>query len=130
MKPDIHPNYRPVVFKDNSADFAILTRSTVETKETITWTDGKEYPLVRVDISSQSHPFYTGKQNIVDTAGRVDRFKRKYGKKSTAFRDKKPASSRFFYRKFGRRKKAPSWGFLFLFVALMLQCSAAQTSSR
>ena len=81
MKPDIHPNYRPVVFKDNSADFAILTRSTVDTKETITWTDGKEYPLVRVDISSQSHPFYTGKQNIVDTAGRVDRFKRKYGKK-------------------------------------------------
>ena len=81
MKPDIHPNYRPVVFKDNSADFAILTRSTVETKETIAWTDGKEYPLVRVDISSQSHPFYTGKQSIVDTAGRVDRFKRKYGKK-------------------------------------------------
>ena len=81
MKPDIHPNYRPVVFKDNSADFAILTRSTVETKETITWTDGKEYPLVRVDISRQSHPFYTGKQSIVDTAGRVDRFKRKYGKK-------------------------------------------------
>ncbi|EEV89519.1 MAG: type B 50S ribosomal protein L31 [Cardiobacterium hominis] len=82
MKKDIHPNYRPVVFQDNSADFAFLTKSTVETKETITWTDGKEYPLVRVDISSQSHPFYTGKQNIVDTAGRVDRFKRKYGKKS------------------------------------------------
>ena len=71
-----------MVFQDNSADFAFLTKSTVETKETITWTDGKEYPLVRVDISSQSHPFYTGKQNIVDTAGRVDRFKRKYGKKS------------------------------------------------
>ena len=82
MKKDIHPNYRPVVFQDNSADFAFLTKSTVETKETITWTDGKEYPLVRVDISSQSHAFYTGKQNIVDTAGRVDRFKRKYGKKS------------------------------------------------
>ena len=82
MKKDIHPNYRPVVFQDNSADFAFLTKSTVETKETITWTDGKEYPLVRVDISSQSHPFYTGTQNIVDTAGRVDRFKRKYGKKS------------------------------------------------
>ena len=82
MKKDIHPNYRPVVFQDNSADFAFLTKSTVETKETITWTDGKEYPLVRVDISSQSHPFYTGKQNIVDTAGRVDRCKRKYGKKS------------------------------------------------
>ena len=82
MKKDIHPNYRPVVFQDNSADFAFLTQSTVQTKATITWTDGKEYPLVRVDISSQSHPFYTGKQNIVDTAGRVDRFKRKYGKKS------------------------------------------------
>ena len=82
MKKDIHPNYRPVVFQDNGADFAILTKSTVETKETITWKDGKEYPLVRVDISSQSHPFYTGKQNIVDTAGRVDRFKRTYGKKS------------------------------------------------
>ena len=82
MKKDIHPNYRPVVFQDNSADFAFLTKATVETKETITWTDGKEYPLVRVDISSQSHPFYTGKQNIVDTAGRVDRFQRKYGKKS------------------------------------------------
>ena len=82
MKKDIHPNYRPVVFQDNGADFAILTKSTVETKETITWKDGNEYPLVRVDISSQSHPFYTGKQNIVDTAGRVDRFKRKYGKKS------------------------------------------------
>ena len=82
MKKDIHPNYRPVVFQDNSADFAFLTKSTVETKETITWTDGKECPRVRVDISSQSHPFYTGKQNIVDTAGRVDRFKRKYGKKS------------------------------------------------
>ena len=82
MKKDIHPNYRPVVFQDNGADFAILTKSTVETKETITWKDGKESPLVRVDISSQSHPFYTGKQNIVDTAGRVDRFKRKYGKKS------------------------------------------------
>ena len=82
MKKDIHPNYRPVVFQDNSADFAFLTKSTVETKETITWTDGKEYPLVRVDISSQSHPFYTGKQNIVDTAGRVDRFNRKYGYKS------------------------------------------------
>ena len=82
MKKDIHPNYRPVVFQDNSAVFAYLTKSPVETNETITWTDGKEYPLVRVDISSQSHPFYTGKQNIVDTAGRVDRFKRKYGKKS------------------------------------------------
>lgn len=82
MKKDIHPNYRPVVFQDNGADFAFLTRSTIETNETIKWEDGQEYPLVRVDISSQSHPFYTGTQNIVDTAGRVDRFRRKYGKKS------------------------------------------------
>lgn len=81
MKPDIHPNYREVVFQDATTDFAFLTRSTVETKDKIKWTDGKEYPLVRVDVSSQSHPFYTGKQNIVDSAGRVDRFRRKYGKK-------------------------------------------------
>lgn len=81
MKKDIHPNYRPVVFQDAGADYAFLTRSTVETTESIKWEDGEEYPLVRVDISSQSHPFYTGKQNIVDTAGRVDRFRRKYGQK-------------------------------------------------
>lgn len=81
MKKDIHPDYRPVVFQDSGADFAFLTQSTVETKETIAWEDGNEYPLVRVDISSQSHPFYTGKQNIVDSAGRVDRFRRKYGSK-------------------------------------------------
>jgi large subunit ribosomal protein L31 len=79
MKKDIHPNYREVVFQDIGADFAFLTRSTVKTKDTITWTDGKDYPLVKVEVSSQSHPFYTGKQKIVDTAGRVDRFRRKYG---------------------------------------------------
>lgn len=78
MKKDIHPNYRPVVFQDVGADFAFLTRSTIETKDTITWEDGKEYPLAKVEISSKSHPFYTGKQSIVDTAGRVDRFKKKY----------------------------------------------------
>lgn len=81
MKKDIHPNYRPVVFQDNGADFSFLTRSTIETNEKITWEDGNEYPLVRVDVSSKSHPFYTGTQNIVDSAGRVDRFRRKYGKK-------------------------------------------------
>ncbi len=80
MKKDIHPNYRDVVFQDVAADFAILTKSTVSAKETIKWEDGNEYPLVKVEISSASHPFYTGKQNIVDTAGRVDRFKRKYNK--------------------------------------------------
>lgn len=79
MKKGIHPEYREVVFQDISADFTFLTRSTVKTKETITWTDGKVYPLVKVEVSSQSHPFYTGKQKIVDTGGRVDRFRRKYG---------------------------------------------------
>ena len=81
MKKDIHPNYRPVVFQDAAADFSFLTKSTVETNDTVKWEDGEEYPVVRVDISSKSHPFYTGKQNIVDSAGRVDRFRRKYGKK-------------------------------------------------
>jgi len=79
MKKGIHPQYREVVFQDISTDFAILTRSTINPKETIQWTDGKEYPLVKVEVSSQSHPFFTGKQKIVDTAGRVDRFRRKYG---------------------------------------------------
>jgi large subunit ribosomal protein L31 len=79
MKKEIHPTYREVVFQDISTDFAFLTRSTIHAKDTIQWTDGKEYPLVKVEVSSHSHPFYTGKQKIVDTAGRVDRFRRKYG---------------------------------------------------
>ena len=79
MKKDTHPNYRPVVFQDISSDFSFLTRSTIDSKETIKWEDGNEYPLIKVEVSSKSHPFYTGKQNIVDTAGRVDRFRRKYG---------------------------------------------------
>ena len=70
--------YRYVVFKDSSADFEFLTRSTVQTDKTTTWKDGNEYPLFLLDISSASHPFYTGKTKIVDTAGRVERFKRKY----------------------------------------------------
>jgi large subunit ribosomal protein L31 len=78
MKEGIHPDYREVVFKDEGANFAFLTRSTVKTKDTIVWEDGKEYPLYRMEISSASHPFYTGKQNIVDSAGRVERFRRKY----------------------------------------------------
>ncbi len=81
MKEGIHPEYRPVVFKDISTDFAFLTRSTINTKETIDWEDGNTYPLVKVEISSDSHPFYTGKQKLVDTAGRVDKFYRRYGKK-------------------------------------------------
>ena len=78
MKKDIHPAYRSVVFQDVSADFAILTRSTVKTNETVKWQDGKEYPLFKVDISSASHPFYTGKQKFVDTAGRVEKFQKKF----------------------------------------------------
>ena len=74
MKKGIHPEYRPVVFRDASANFAILSRSTVETERTIEWEDGNTYPLVELDISSASHPFYTGKQRIVDTGGRVQRF--------------------------------------------------------
>lgn len=78
MKADVHPAYREVVFQDVSCDFAILTRSTMSSKETIKWEDGNEYPLIKVEISSQSHPFYTGQHKIVDSGGRVDKFKRRY----------------------------------------------------
>jgi large subunit ribosomal protein L31 len=81
MKTDIHPGYKPVVFQDISSDFAFLTQSTMSSKETIKWEDGEEYPLIKVEISSHSHPFFTGKQKIVDTAGRVDKFRRRYGNK-------------------------------------------------
>jgi len=79
VKPDIHPSYRPVVFQDTSSDFAFLTKSTINTSETIEWEDGNTYPLAKVEISSASHPFYTGKQILVDTTGRVERFRRRYG---------------------------------------------------
>ena len=79
MKSGIHPEYREVVFQDIGADFSFLTRSTIATRETVKWTDGKEYPLVKIEVSSQSHPFYTGKQKILDTAGRVEKFRQKYG---------------------------------------------------
>ncbi len=79
MKKGIHPRYRPVVFQDMSSSLLLLTRSTIETKDTIKWEDGKEYPLVKVDVSSASHPFYTGKQNFLDTTGRLDRFAKKFG---------------------------------------------------
>jgi large subunit ribosomal protein L31 len=80
MKADTHPEYREVVFQDLASDFAILTRSTIHSTETIKWEDGNEYPLVKVEISSASHPFYTGKHKVMDTGGRVDRFKRRYQK--------------------------------------------------
>lgn len=81
MKKGIHPeNYRMVVFKDISVDKAFLSRSCTPTSETIEWEDGKEYPLVKVEISSESHPFFTGKMKFVDTAGRIDKFNRKFAK--------------------------------------------------
>lgn len=82
MKKEIHPkNYRFVVFKDVSCDHAFITRSTVPTKDKIEWKDGKEYPLYKLEISNKSHPYFTGKMKFIDTAGRVDKFFAKYGKK-------------------------------------------------
>ncbi len=81
MKKDIHPAYQEVVFLDTSSDSKFLTRSTMQAKDTIQWEDGKEYPLIKVEISAASHPFYTGKKIFVDTAGRVEKFQQKYGKK-------------------------------------------------
>jgi large subunit ribosomal protein L31 len=78
MKKDIHPAYREVVFHDLSCDFKFVTRSTIQTRENIT-VDGKEYPLVKIEVSAESHPFYTGKHKIVDTAGRVEKFRQKFG---------------------------------------------------
>lgn len=81
MKKEIHPeSYRVVVFKDLSNEYAFLGKSCTETKETIKWEDGNEYPLVKLDISHTSHPFYTGKQMLVDTAGRIDKFKSRFEK--------------------------------------------------
>jgi large subunit ribosomal protein L31 len=81
MKADTHPKYQPVVFQDGSSNFSFLTRSTMTSKDKIKWEDGKEYPVIKVEISSHSHPFYTGKQKTVDTGGRVDKFRRRYGAK-------------------------------------------------
>jgi large subunit ribosomal protein L31 len=80
MKKGIHPNYRPVVFQDVAANFSFLTRSTVETDGTIKWEDGNEYPLYKLEISSASHPFFTGKMKFLDTTGRVEKFNKKYQK--------------------------------------------------
>lgn len=80
MQQGIHPEYRPVVFRDRAGDFAVLTRSTVTSDRTVEWTDGQTYPVIDVEISSASHPFYTGAARVVDTAGRVERFNRRYQK--------------------------------------------------
>ena len=93
MKQGIHPEYKEVVFQDEDAGFAFLTRSTIKTNETIEWDDGKEYPLVKLDISSASHPFFTGKQKLVDSTGRVERFKQRYCSTSTRQAPKQKASS-------------------------------------
>jgi large subunit ribosomal protein L31 len=80
MKKEIHPNYRAVVIKDASSDWSFLTKSCAKSSETVKWEDGKEYPLVTVETSSASHPFFTGKHKVVDKAGRIEKFKRKYDK--------------------------------------------------
>lgn len=81
MKAEIHPQSHDVVFQDVSANFAFLTRSTMTSKDKIKWEDGKEYPLIKVEISSKSHPFYTGKHKVMDVGGRVDKFRRRYAQK-------------------------------------------------
>lgn len=81
MKKGIHPDYREVVFHDLSSDYKFITRSTVQTKDTIEF-EGQTYPLVKIEVSSQSHPFYTGKNVLLDMTGRVDKFRKKYGMKN------------------------------------------------
>lgn len=80
MKEGIHPNYQFVVYRDAGANFTMLTRSTSTSEQKFKWTDGKDYPCIDVDISSASHPFFTGTQRLVDSAGRVEKFQKKYGK--------------------------------------------------
>lgn len=93
MKKDIHPeNYRLVVFKDMSNDQSFITKSAAPSKETIKWEDGNEYPLVKCEITSTSHPFYTGKMKFVDSAGRVDKFKKRYARHMK--KDEKPAEKK------------------------------------
>ena len=91
MKQDIHPDYHEVVFLDTSTGFQFMTRSTMKSKETVQWEDGNEYPLVRVDISSASHPYYTGKMKYVDSAGRVEKFQKKYNWDQRKQQEKKKA---------------------------------------
>jgi large subunit ribosomal protein L31 len=82
MQKDIHPKgYRPVVFKDMSNGYTFLSRSTASSRETLKWEDGNEYPLIKLEISNTSHPFYTGKNVLVDTAGRIEKFRKRYEKK-------------------------------------------------
>jgi large subunit ribosomal protein L31 len=91
MKPAIHPEYSTVIFHDTAANHSFLTRSAIDVKgrDTMKWTDGNEYPVVKIEVSSESHSFYTGKQKVMDTAGRIERFKRRYTKAPKA---EKPAA--------------------------------------
>jgi large subunit ribosomal protein L31 len=82
MQADIHPDYHYVVYRDRAADFAFLTRSTASSDRTVEWEDGQTYPVIDVEVSSASHPFYTGKSRVLDTAGRVEQFNRRYGAKA------------------------------------------------
>jgi large subunit ribosomal protein L31 len=82
MRKEIHPDYQEVIFWDTSSDFKFLSRSTMRPKETLKWTDGKEYPVIKVEVSSASHPFFTGKKMFMDAAGRVEKFQKKYTKKA------------------------------------------------
>ncbi|QJC21924.1 type B 50S ribosomal protein L31 [Arcanobacterium buesumense] len=81
MKKGIHPDYHPVVFRDRSANYTFLTRSTLTSENTIEWEDGNTYPVIDIEVSSASHPFYTGQRRILDTAGQVEKFNRRYGRK-------------------------------------------------
>lgn len=81
MKPGLHPDYHPVVFQDASTGKTFLTRSTATSSKTIEWEDGNSYPLLIVDVTADSHPFWTGTQRVMDTAGRVEKFNRRYGKR-------------------------------------------------
>lgn len=109
MKKDLHPdNYRPVVFQDLNNDTTFLTRSTVQTEETIKWEDGNEYPLVKVHISSTSHPFFTGEERIIDIEGRVDKFKARAAAGQAAKEKRAAAAQKLAKRKAAKVEKAAS----------------------
>ena len=109
MKKDLHPtDYRPVVFQDDAAGFAFLTQSTAKTNEKIKWEDGSEYPLIKVHISSASHPFFTGEEKIIDTEGRVDRFKARFAeaeKRRTALANKAKKTAKVANEKAAKTEK-------------------------
>lgn len=107
MKKDLHPtDYRPVVFQDTSNGFAFLTRSTAQTQETIKWEDGNEYPLIKVHISSKSHPFFTGEEKIIDIEGRVDKFKARAEAAAKAREAKVKAAEKKTPKKDAKKKPA------------------------